>query len=205
MTQKTRKPAKQAKPSRPMKPSKPAKQVKLAKQAAPPKLTKPAGKTYVILGTDEYAKPRAARFSAQDPALLAQAAEAMRLQLVEVTDEDVAELAAKLPTGRLHASGRGLAPYVKGKLYCELLGAAVGEIWPQQNPEPTAHDLPGSWDDVAPGHVVLARETLECGWWEAVVVERNGDFVTVRYRDYPVFHPRVRHRSVVALLSPPAA
>src|SRR6478736_2694593 len=116
MTKKPQKPAKHAKPT---KPSRPAKQVKLAKQATSPKQTKPAGKTYVILGTDEYAKPRAARFSAEDPVLLAQAAEAMRLQLVEVTDEDLAEVAAKLPAGRLHASGRGLAPYVKGKLYCE--------------------------------------------------------------------------------------
>jgi hypothetical protein len=58
---------------------------------------------------------------------------------------------------------------------------------------------------VAPGHVVLARETLECGWWEAVVIERNGDLVTVRYRDYPDFLPRIRHRSVVALLSSPVA
>jgi hypothetical protein len=202
MTQKTRKPAKLAKPA---KPSKPTKQVKLAKQAAAPKLTEPAGKTYVVLGADEYAKPRAARFSADDPALLAQAAEDMRLQLVEVTDEDLAELAAKLPAGRLHASGRGLAPYIKGKLYRELLGAAVGEIWPQPNPDPTAQDLPGCWDDVAPGHVVIARETLECGWWDAVVIERNGDFVTIRYRDYPVFHPRVRHRSMVALISSPVA
>jgi hypothetical protein len=32
-----------------------------------------------------------------------------------------------------------------------------------------------------PGHLVIARETLEVGWWEAVVVERNGDLVTVRY------------------------
>jgi hypothetical protein len=85
------------------------------------------------------------------------------------------------------------------------LGAVVGEVSPQPNPEPTAQDLPRSWDEVAPGHVVIARETLECGWWDAVVIERNGDFVTVRYRDYPAVPPQVRHRSVVALISSPAA
>src|SRR6516165_4126872 len=78
---------------------------------------------------------------------------------------------------RLHATGKGMVPYIKGKLYCELLGAVVGEVWPQPNPEPTAQDLPRSWDEVAPGHVVIARETLECGLWDAVVIERNGDFV----------------------------
>ncbi|HEX4549402.1 hypothetical protein, partial [Pseudomonas sp.] len=148
-----------------------------------------------------------ARFSAEDRELLAKAAEAMRLRLFEVTDEDLAEMAAKLPAGRLHASGGGLVPYIKGKLYFELLYETMGEpeFWPQQPPEPKAQDLPRSWDDVAPGHLVIARETLECGWWEAVVIERNGDLVTVRYRDYPDFPPQVRHRSVVALISPPTA
>jgi hypothetical protein len=56
----------------------------------------------------------------------------------------------------------------------------------------------------APGHLVIARETLEVGWWEAVVVERNGDLVTVRYRDYPQYPPMVRHRSAIALISPAA-
>jgi hypothetical protein len=144
------------------------------------------------------------RDPSEDRELLVKAAEAMRLRLFEVTDEELAEVAAKLPAGRLHASGGGLVPYIKGKLYHELLWATMGELWPQQSPEPKAQDLPRSWDDVAPGHVVVARETLECGWWEAVVIERNGDLVTIRYRDYPDFPPQVRHRSVVALISPPS-
>jgi hypothetical protein len=199
-----------AKPAKSTKPAKPAKRAKAAKQAAPAKKVapaKPAGKTYIVLGTDEYAKPRAARFSAQQPDLLAKAAEAMRLRLVEVeaANEELAEVAAKLPAGRLHATGKGMVPYIKGELYYELLPAALGGLWPQQNPDPAAEDLPRSWDEVAPGHVVIARETLEFGWWEAVVIERNGDLVTLRYRDYPHFPPQVRHRSFVALISPPAA
>jgi hypothetical protein len=57
---------------------------------------------------------------------------------------------------------------------------------------------------VASGHLVIARETLEFGWWEAVVIERTGDLVTVRYRDYPDFPPMIRHRSAIALISPAA-
>jgi hypothetical protein len=60
-------------------------------------------------------------------------------------------------------------------MYMELGLAVIGYGAPEAHREPTAQDLPGTWDDVAPGHVVLAREILECGWWEAVVVERNGD------------------------------
>jgi hypothetical protein len=44
---------------------------------------------------------------------------------------------------------------------------------------------------------VIARETLEVGWWEAIVIERNGDLV-------PQYPPMVRHRSAIALISPAA-
>jgi hypothetical protein len=201
MTKKARKPSKPARPARP------AKRVKAAKQVAPAKKSQPAkppGKVYVLLGADEYAKPRAARFSAEDPELLAKAAASMYLRLVEVTDPDMAEIAIRLPAGRLHANGKGLVPYIKGELYFELLSALVGDLWPQQNPDPAPQDLPHSWDDVASGHLVIARETLEFGWWEVVVIERTGDLVTVRYRDYPDFPPMVRHRSAIALISPAA-
>ena len=35
----------------------------------------PPGKTYILFGADEYAKPRAAKFSAAKPELLTKAAE----------------------------------------------------------------------------------------------------------------------------------
>ncbi|HEV3339645.1 MAG TPA: hypothetical protein VG125_04795 [Pirellulales bacterium] len=199
MTKKTQKRTKSAKPA--------TKRAKAAAQAAPAKKTnppKPPGKVYVLFGADEYAKPRAARFSAEDPDLLAKAADAMHLRLVEVTDPDVAEIAATLPAGRLHANGKGLVPYVKGEMYKDLGWAIMGDDAPQAHREPTAQDLPGTWDEVAPGHIVLAREILECGWWEAVVVERTGDLVTVRYRDYPHYGTMVRRRSAIALISAPA-
>jgi hypothetical protein len=31
--------------------------------------------------------------------------------------------------------------------------------------------LPVSWDEIGPGHLVIAHESLEYGWWEAIVVE----------------------------------
>src|ERR1700683_960625 len=114
-TQKRAKPAKSAKPA--TKRAKAAAQVAPAKKTNPPK---PPGKVYVLFGADEYAKPRAARFSAEDPDLLAKAAEAMHLGLVEATDPDVAEIAATLPAGRLHANGKGLVPYIKGAMHMEL-------------------------------------------------------------------------------------
>ena len=182
----------------------PAKRTRSASQMAPTKKsapTQPRVKSYILLGADEYAKPRAARFSGEDPALLAKAAETMHLRMVEITEPEVAEIAALLPAGRLHANGKGLVPYVKGDVYTELMCTALTSKSPQPNPNPAPQDLPRSWDDLAPGHVVIAKESLELGWWEAVVIERTGDLVTIRYRDYPQYPPLVRHRSVIALIA----
>jgi hypothetical protein len=166
---------------------------------------KPPGKVCVLFGADEYAKPRAARFTGEDSELLAKAAASMHLRLVEVDEPEVAEIAAKLPAGRLHANGKGLVPYVKANLYTDLMFATLAGEAPQAKPDPAPQDLPRTWDDLVPGHLVIARETLEIGWWEAIVVERTGDLVTVKYRDYPQYPPMVRHRSVIALIGTAAA
>jgi hypothetical protein len=192
------------KPTKPTKRANAAKQVAPARKSTPPK---PPAKVYILFGADEYAKPRAARFSAfsaEDTALLAKAAASLHVRLVEVANPDLAEVAPKLPAGRLHASGKGLVPYIKGDLYLDLIAANLnGEDLPA-SPDPTPQEIPGSWDDIGPGHVVIAKETSECGWWDAVVVERTGDLVTVRYRDYPDCPSMIRHRSAIALISPAA-
>jgi hypothetical protein len=196
---------------KPTKPAKPAKRANAAKQVAPAKKSnppKPPAKVYILFGADEYAKPRAARFSAfsaEDTALLAKAAASLHVRLVEVTNNpDLAEVAPKLPAGRLHASGKGLVPHIKGPLYLDLIAANLSDVDPPASPEIPHPKIPGSWDEIAPGHLVIARETLEIGWWEAIVIERNGDLVTVRYRDYPQYPNMVRHRSAIALISPAA-
>jgi hypothetical protein len=190
--------------------TKPAKRAKAAKQVAPVKKSnpaKPSAKVYILFGGDEYAKPRAARFSAfsaEDTALLAKAAASLHVRLVEVTNPDLTKVATKLPAGRLHASGKGLVPNIKGPLYLELIAVYLPDDDPPASPDPTPQEIPGSWDDIAPGHVVIAKETSECGWWDAVVIERTGDLVTVRYRDYPGCPSMIRHRSAIALISPAA-
>jgi hypothetical protein len=69
---------------------------------------------------------------------------------------------------------------------------------------PVATGLPRTWDDIAPGHLVIAQEALEYGWWEAIVIGRNADMFTLRFRDYPKLPKFVRHRNAIALISPPA-
>jgi hypothetical protein len=197
-------PNKTRKPAKPAKPSKPVQRVRLTEQATPTKKGKPerpTPRTYVLFGGDEFGKQRAAKFAADDKELLAKAAEALHLRLVEVATPDMAAVAAKLPTGRLHASGGGLVPHIKDDLYLDLVAENLIDLPSTPRPEPPARDVPGTWDEIAPGHLVIAKESRECGWWEATVVERNGDLVTLRYLDYPHCPAFIRHRSAVALIS----
>jgi hypothetical protein len=60
-----------------------------------------------------------------------------------------------------------------------------------------------AWGEIGPGHLVIAQESLEYGWWEAIVIDRKGDAFTLRYRDYPQLPKFVRHRSAIALMNPP--
>jgi hypothetical protein len=89
----------------------------------------------------------------------------------------------------------------------EVVAALSGE--PQgtttvQEAMPVASGLPRTWDEITAGHLVIAQETLALGWWEAIVINRKDDMFTLRFRDYPKIPKFVRHRSAIALMSPPA-
>jgi hypothetical protein len=59
-----------------------------------------------------------------------------------------------------------------------------------------------TWEEIGPGHLVVAQESLDYGWHEAVVFDRKDDTFTLRYRDYPHLPRFVRHRSAIALMYP---
>ena len=163
-----------------------------------------AAQPIVVFGVDENNKPRAARFTGANPDLVAKAAQAMGLRVQDVVAPPVAEVAKKLPAGRLYANGKGFVPYIRRDLYNKLVEATGGE--PNPGPESTAvpAGLPRTWDEMAAGHLVIAQESLEYGWWEAIVVERVGDMLTLRWRDYRKYPNFTRHVSAVALLQPPS-
>ena len=162
----------------------------------------------IVLGYDENQKPRAARFPATDAELVAKAAQLMDLKVYEAATADLAALAKKLPVGRLYGNGRGFVPNIRQSLYSEFIvtlavepQAAVGK---DQDELPVATGLPRTWDEIAPGHLVIAQEALEYGWWEAIVLARDGDMLTLGFRDYPKLPKFARHRTALALMSPPA-
>ena len=163
----------------------------------------------IVLGFDDQQKPRGARFVDAKPDLVTKAADAMGFKVYEASPEDVAEYAKKLPLGRLYANGRGFVPNIRQSLYSDLV-VVLGQE-PQatlsktgdKDSLPAARGLPRSWDEIGPGHLVIAQEALEYGWWEAIVLDRQGDTFILQYRDYPHLPKFVRHRSGIAMMSPP--
>lgn len=161
----------------------------------------------MVLGYDDQQKPRGARFQGADAKLVTEAAKAMGLNVYEAATDELTGLAKKLPVGRLYSTGKGFVPNIRQNLYSQVIAAlalepqaAVGKD--QEPPLPTvASGLPKSWDEIAPGHLIIAEETAEYGWWPAVVIERNGDMLTLRFRDFPKLPKFSRHRAAVALVS----
>ena len=161
----------------------------------------------IVLGRDEAGKPRAARFPASQSSLVAKGAKAMNLTVCTAEGAALAELAKKLPSGRLYATGRGFVPSVGRNLYVKIVeqlnltGQLVaGEI--DDSDEQPAPGLPATWDDIAVGHLVIAHDSANAGWWEAIVLARDGDMLTLKWRDYPHQANAVRHAGAVALLKP---
>ena len=78
----------------------------------------------------------------------------------------MAALAKKLPEGRLYGNGRGFVPNIRQSLYSEIIVTLVGEphvaaIGKDQDELPVATGLPRTWDEIAPGHLVIAQEALD--------------------------------------------
>ena len=165
---------------------------------------------FIVFGYDEQQKPCGAQFVGDNPELVAKAAELMDLKVYKATTPDLAAVAKKLPVGRLYANGRGFVPNVRLALYMDLV-AELGDV-PQaalstkddNASTPVARGLPRTWDEIAPGHLVIAQEAAGYGWWEAIVIGRNDDMFTLRYRDYPKLPKFSRHRSAIGLMSPPS-
>jgi hypothetical protein len=177
----------------------------------------------VLFGLDETGKPRAARFSGEHTDLAAKAAGLMNLAICYINSAELAAIAQELPAGRIHANGRGLVPNVRRDLYDNLIEASAATKSDSENQSPgkpadnptetsapnsdptslapsVAEGYPRDWNEIGVGHLVIARDDADAGWWEAIVTDRAGDMLTMRWRDYPG-HPKfVQHRTAVALL-----
>ena len=88
--------------------------------------TVPNGAIAVVgFGRDEGGKPHASRFEASEAELAEKAARLMGMHVLRPETDEGRALAARLPRGRVFASGRGFVPFVKAGLY-EALAAQAG-------------------------------------------------------------------------------
>ena len=182
-----------------------------------------------VYGLDEGGKPKGARFTATETEKVLPVATAMKLQSSQVCSEEVANLGMKLPVGRIYARGKAFIPNIKRDLYDKLLaaigscneghdhsqagGAATSSATPGDAVAhapteagailpPLASGLPQNWESIAAGNMILSHEGPGEGWWEAIVISRDDEILTLRYRDYPKVPKFERHASTVALINP---
>jgi hypothetical protein len=170
----------------------------------------------VLFGIDSHGKPKGARFGKDQADLAIKAASQLQLRVLASNDPKVAELATRLPVGRVHATGRTFVPFIRRDLYDKLVAAAPnGNAHPANPPASgssgaagarppggSSPNLPKTWQEISLGDLVVAQEAPEDGWYEAIVAEVNGDMLTVRWRDYPRERKLVRHRQRLGLLYP---
>jgi hypothetical protein len=170
----------------------------------------------LVFGLDQTGKPQAGRFVPDQAEPAKRAAASLKLSSCEVS-ADLAEIAKEVPVGRVHARGRAFIPYVKRDLYDRLNGA-VGSAAPPATPQSgaappleqslraakaaLASALPQSWDVIEPGHLVLLQESVANGWYEAIVVKRENETLTLRFRDYPKYPTYTCHIRSVGLVHP---
>ena len=179
-----------------------------------------------VYGQDAAGKPRGARFPATELQKVSPIVTAMNLKLYEGGTEELVAIGMKLPVGRLHAKGKAFVPNIRRDLYDRIL-ALLGSSEGQTSPAPAdtasteaaseltpqgvssavaateiASGLPKDWSSIAAGHMVLVQESLEEGWWEAIVIAREKDVLTLRYRDFPKVPKFQRHVSTIAMINP---
>jgi hypothetical protein len=167
-----------------------------------------------LFGIDSRGKPKAARFRKEHAGLALKAATQLQLNVLASNDPKVAEIAARLPVGRVHATGRMFVPFIRHDLYDKLVAAAANgnthSATPPNGssgasgstPGGSAPHLPRNWREIGVGDLVVANQDRDEGWYEAIVVEANGDMLTTRWRDYPRERRTVHHRLRLGLLYP---
>jgi hypothetical protein len=183
---------------------------------------------WFVFGLDK-GKPVGARFPKSEMKVF-QVAEARSLEVHAAYSEEIGGLGMRLPVGRIYARGKAFVPHIAKDLFDKLQAAIARDEHQHERSQvertaaaarqakngaakspidnaatPVVSGLPRSWDEIAPGHLVLAEESLPEGYWLAIVVSREKDILVLRYRDYPRARQITRHVATIALLNPGAA
>jgi len=176
---------------------------------------------YILVGLDDQGKPHASWFGEEDGDAAAVAADLMDMAIIDIANEELEAIAAKLPRGKLFESGKAFVPFVKRTVYDQLAKyfdeefmastaarveaaqataaegyakASKGEVPPRQ---------PEDWSKLMVGDLVLATDNPEEGWFAAQVIEVAADEqLRLRWRDYADLPDFTRGITDIALLHP---
>jgi hypothetical protein len=110
---------------------------------------------------------------------------------------EAARTAAEQSDAKIEAGAAEQSAAVKGLK--DQADVALAEV---RCVSPVTSGLPRSWETIGVGHMVLAHESPDDGWWEALVIKREDDILTLRYRDAPKLPTFIRHVTTVALVNP---
>jgi hypothetical protein len=185
----------------------------------------------VVFGRDATGKPHASSFSQSEADLATKAAELMGLRLLPIRTDTEQVLAAKVPRGRVFATGRAFVPFIKAALFTELQAAALncgvkplklltgpssggaGEptpaapaaaVKPAKGNGTARVKQPCGWADIQVGSIVLgAAPPRRTEWFECLVIAAEGeDLFTLRYCDWSKEPPFKRRRVEIGLMHP---
>ena len=172
-------------------------------QKSVPKPNNDAAAKVVVFGFGNDDRPHVAWFPHTQAEPARAAAKQLRLNVIDVPNGRTAELVVKLPAGQIHTPGPGMVPTVREDLYEKVVATLNprGEAGLEPG-ETVVTDMPTCWDAIKPGHLVLFHEGLADGWWEAIVVSRSGDKVTLRCRDFPSYGKFTMRVTDIALVNP---
>lgn len=147
----------------------------------------------IVFGEDEDQKARAGWFKQDDAETAQNAAEQLGFNCLPVDNDQILKLACGLKAGNPHAPGKKFIPVARGAAFAKLLDIVTGSS-ASETPSPQ------DWESIKAGDLIIAHEGKTEGWWEAIIIRRKDDSVTIRWRDYPK-QPKVqRHRSQIAFL-----
>ena len=183
----------------------------------------------VVFGLDDTKRPHASAFVARQAELAEKAAGLMGMATLRPATDEQKALAAKLPRGRVFASGRAFVPFVRARGCMShrrrrCSGAAsnraiglYGFGWPADGrlrlgplprpglTKPLATPQPTGWADIEVGSVVLATTGPDEGWYESEVIEILDDLMKLRWCSWPDDPIVARRFSQVGLLPPTAS
>ena len=174
-------------------------------------------KTLVVFGVTDDRKARAARFEISQELAARKAAGRMNLRVGIPKTDQAAQIASKLPEGKLFESGLGMIPLVREELFYKLFELLnfdqawnVSGVISARGIVPDADAIKAAdavWGGVKVASTVLAFDASDptmFGWSAAIVTAISKDQATLdlRWRDWPAGKPFKALRQAVALLRP---